>query len=148
MESAPGLVSVGYEGRSVDDLIEVLVASGVDVVVDVRMNPTSRKPGLSKTKLSQALADAGLDYVHLRVLGNPKENRAPFWNGKVALGVRRFRQLLEAPESTAGLDQLTVLARDHRVAVLCFERDHDRCHRQVLTEEVVRRSASTVVAYA
>ena len=148
MNPGPGLVSVGYEGRSAEDLIAVLLDAGVEVVADIRLNPTSRKPGLSKTKLSAALADAGLEYVHLRALGNPKENRDPFWSGKVATGVRRFRELLQAPEPAASLDELTELAREHRVAVLCFERDHERCHRQVVTAAVTERSTSTTVAYA
>lgn len=148
MKHGPGLVSVGYEGRSAEDLILALLDSGVEVVVDVRLNPTSRKPGLSKTRLSAALADAGVDYVHLRALGNPRDNRAPFWSNKVAVGVRRFQELLEAPEPAASLDELTALARERRVAVLCFERDHERCHRQVVTDAVAERCESTTVAYA
>jgi hypothetical protein len=41
----PGLLSVGYEGRTVDDLVDLLVAEGVEVVADVRLTPMSRKPG-------------------------------------------------------------------------------------------------------
>lgn len=40
----PGLVSVGYEGRTIEDLVEVLVAQNVQVVADVRLTPLSRKP--------------------------------------------------------------------------------------------------------
>lgn len=144
----PGLVSVGYEGRTVEDLVEVLVAQNVQVVADVRLTPLSRKPGLSKTKLSAALTEAGVEYVHLRPLGNPRENRAPFWSGAVVAGVRRFRELMQEPTSSACLDHLAELARTRRVAVLCFERDHDRCHRQVVTDEVTSRSAGTTVAFA
>ncbi len=57
----PGLVSVGYEGRTVEDLVEVMVAQNVQVVADVRLTPLSRKPGLSKMRLSAALAEAGVD---------------------------------------------------------------------------------------
>jgi uncharacterized protein (DUF488 family) len=144
----PGLVSVGYEGRTVDDLVEVMVAQSVQVVADVRLTPLSRKPGLSKTKLSAALAEAGVEYLHFRPLGNPRENRAPFANGSVETGVRRFQELMKEPTSSACLDELAELARTHRVAVLCFERDHDRCHRQVVTAEVASRSAATTVALA
>lgn len=144
----PGLVSVGYEGRTVEDLVAVMVAQRVEVVADVRLTPLSRKPGLSKTKLSAALAEAGVEYLHLRPLGNPRENRAPFWSGAVAAGVRKFQQLMQDPTSAACLDDLAALAQTHRVAVLCFERDHDRCHRQVVTDEVTSRSAETTVVFA
>lgn len=143
----PGLVSVGYEGRTAADLLEVLLAHRVDVVVDVRLTPMSRKPGLSKTKLREALAAAGVDYVHLRALGNPRENREPFWTGAISAGVSRFRELMAAPGPDAMLNDLAELAQTKRVAVLCFERDHDRCHRQVVTDEVTARTESTRVAY-
>jgi uncharacterized protein (DUF488 family) len=143
-----GLVSVGYEGRTARDLVELLVGAGVDLVADVRLTPMSRKPGLSKTKLGRALAEAGVEYVHLRALGNPKENREPFWTGRVAAGVRAFRELMQDPVCSATLDELTELARTRRVAVLCFERDHDRCHRQVVTDEVTQRSDDLAVTFA
>ena len=148
VSTRPGLVSVGYEGRSASDLVALLVDAGVDVVVDVRLNAISRKPGLSKSRLSESLAQAGLGYVHLRALGNPKENREPFWTGRIAEGVRRFRDLLAAPEPAASIDELVGLASTRRVAVLCFERDHEQCHRQVVTEVVANRTAGTEVVFA
>ncbi|WP_258081414.1 DUF488 domain-containing protein [Nocardia nova] len=60
------LFTVGYEGRRADELVMLLAEAGVATVVDVRLTPISRKPGLSKTKLSAALAEAGIRYVHLR----------------------------------------------------------------------------------
>ena len=148
MATSPELVSIGYEGRTSQELIGALVDAGVDVVIDVRLNAISRKPGLSKSKLSAALNEAGIEYVHLRGLGNPKENREPFWAGRIAEGVRRFRQLLTEPGPAAALTVLVELVETRRVAILCFEREHDRCHRQVLTEAVVARTSGATVAYA
>ena len=126
MSRKPGLVSIGYEGRTAEDLVAALVEARVDIVADIRLTPMSRKPGLSKTKLSQALEAAGVEYVHLRALGNPKENREPFWSGRAAAGVKHFRKLMKAPVPAAALDELALLARTRRVAVLCFEREHER----------------------
>lgn len=148
MSHSPGVVSIGYEGRTADELIASVVAAGVDVLVDVRLNPISRKPGLSKTKLAAALHEAGVDYLHLRTLGNPRENRDPFWSGRVAEGVQHFRTLMTAPEPTASLDELALLAQSRRVAVLCFERDHDKCHRQVVTDNISSRIPDTEVVFA
>jgi uncharacterized protein (DUF488 family) len=148
MPTPPGLVSIGYEGRTVDDLVAALLAANVGVVADVRLTPLSRKPGLSKRRLAEVLNAAGIEYIHLRALGNPRDNRDPFRSGRSAAGVDRFRELIQNPDSVRSLDELAEMARHHKVAVLCFERDHDRCHRQVVTEEVIRRAASTTVAYA
>jgi uncharacterized protein (DUF488 family) len=138
---SPGLVSVGYEGRTVDELIAALLFEGVEIVADVRLTPLSRKAGLSKTGLTAHLNGVGIGYVHFRGLGNPKDNRAPFRDGRVDAGVARFRELLMAADPIADLDRLTALAESSRVAVLCFERAHAQCHRQVVADEVVRRSA-------
>ena len=76
-----GLVSVGYEGRSVDELIAVLRRYDVSLLVDVRLNAISRRPGFSKRALAEALHAAGIEYRHAPELGNPKENRAAFRAG-------------------------------------------------------------------
>jgi uncharacterized protein (DUF488 family) len=146
--SSPGLVSIGYEGRTVTELIDELSVRQVEVLVDVRLTPLSRKPGLSKRKLSENLALAGIEYVHLPALGNPRANREPFWQGRVSDGCRFFEGLLGSPEPQSALETIAGLAADRTVAVLCFERDHDRCHRQVVTsrvDELIRPGSSSVV---
>lgn len=148
MSHSPSVLSVGYEGRSADELITLVVEAGVDVVVDVRLNPISRKPGLSKTRLAAALNNAGVEYLHLRALGNPRENRDPFWHGRVAEGVQYFQALMAAPGPSASLDELATLAQTHRVAVMCFERDHDMCHRQVVTDNIATRVPDAEVVRA
>ncbi|MDR1430587.1 MAG: DUF488 domain-containing protein, partial [Propionibacteriaceae bacterium] len=50
-------------------------------LVDVRQTPISRKRGLSKTALGAALSEAGIDYIHLRELGNPRDNRDGYRQG-------------------------------------------------------------------
>lgn len=135
----PGLWSAGYEGRDIDSFVASLVDSRIDVVADVRLTPISRKKGFSKTRLGEALAEAGIEYMHLRGLGNPKDNREPFWDGRVEVGRARFRGLLRSEKAQADLDRLAEHARASRVAVMCFEKDESRCHRQVVLEMVHSR---------
>lgn len=139
-----GIVSVGYEGRSIDDFITDLQRAGVRTVADVRLNAVSRKAGFSKTRLREALAAAGIGYRHMRSLGNAKENRQPFWDGRVDEGQRVFRESLQAPDAEASLEKLAELARDQVVAVLCFETDVEMCHRKVIIDQVVSTTAVPV----
>jgi len=141
-----GIVSVGYEGRSIDDFVADLVEAGVQTVADVRLNAISRKAGFSKTRLKDALAAAGIDYRHMRSLGNAKENRSPFWEGRVEEGRRVFRQAIQNPEAESSLDELSALVRDQVVAVLCFETDVEKCHRKVIIDEVVGTTNAPVAA--
>ncbi|MDT0395085.1 DUF488 family protein, N3 subclade [Streptomyces edwardsiae] len=145
---APGLWSAGYEGRDIDSFVASLLDSRIDVVADVRLTPISRKKGFSKTRLGEALAEAGIEYTHLRGLGNPKDNRAPFWDGRLNVGRARFRGVLRSEEAQSDLDRLAEHARQSRVAVLCFEKDESRCHRQIVLETVRKRASVPVIPLA
>ncbi|MET9268858.1 DUF488 domain-containing protein [Kribbella sp. NPDC003557] len=139
-----GILSVGYEGRSQQDLLDVLRSHGATVVVDIRLNPISRKPGLSKTRLAEALSEAGIEYRHLKALGNPRTNRSPFHEGRVAEGCEEFRKLLAAPEAESALQQIVDESRNTTLAVLCFEKSHEQCHRQVIVDETNSRERRDV----
>lgn len=141
-----GIVSVGYEGRTIESFVDDLVRAGVKTVADVRLNAISRKAGFSKTRLREALAAAGIDYRHMRSLGNAKENRRPFWEGRAEEGRRVFRQRLQSPEAESSLDELATLVREQVVAVLCFESDVEKCHRKVIIDEVAGEAEVPVVA--
>lgn len=132
-----GIVSVGYEGRTIDEFVTELADVGVQMVADVRLNAISRKVGFSKTRLREALGAAGINYRHMPSLGNAKENRLPFWDGRVNEGRRTFREALKSPEAEKALHELSMLVRDQVVAILCFETDVERCHRKVIIDEVV-----------
>ncbi|MFD8691379.1 DUF488 family protein [Streptomyces sp. NPDC059651] len=139
-----GLWSAGYEGRDIDSFIASLLDAQISMVADVRLTPISRKPGFSKTRLGHALDEAGIAYTHLRALGNPKDNRAPFWEGRISEGRARFRSLMHSDAAQADLDQLAEHAAQARVAVLCFEKDEERCHRHVVLETLRKRTSLPV----
>lgn len=141
-----GIVSVGYEGRTIDEFVAELAHAGVQTVADVRLNAISRKAGFSKTRLRAALEAAGITYRHMRSLGNAKDNRLPFWEGRVDEGQRIFRESLKSPEAESSLEELSSLARDQVVAVLCFETDVEKCHRKVIIDEVVGATDVPVAA--
>ena len=127
------LLTVGYEGRTADELVDVLAAAEVDVLVDVRLTPLSRKPGLSKRRLAEALDAANIQYVHLSALGNPSDNREGFRRGEPS-SRDRFRALLQTAAAQRALEELRERVTDQRVALLCFERDADCCHRQLVSD--------------
>jgi uncharacterized protein (DUF488 family) len=126
------IYSVGYEGTTAEELANRLAEYGVSLLVDVRLQPWSRRPGFSKQPLSVALAMAGIEYVHEPLFGNPPENREAYRQGDPA-AVQVVRDRLERKGQTA-LDKLIREARYRDVAVLCVERESSRCHRQVVTD--------------
>ena len=69
------IFTIGYEATTMADFLSALTGAGVQRVIDVRALPLSRRPGFSKSSLAAALNEVGIDYVHLKALGTPKEGR-------------------------------------------------------------------------
>lgn len=129
------IIGVGYEGVSIDDFTQALKNLNVTTLADVRLNPISRKPGFSKTKLQAALTAAGITYEHLRALGNPKDNRDGFYSTdphERAAASSRYHKVLETVEGKGALARIRELADDGTVALLCFEHDESNCHRSLI----------------
>ncbi|WP_220699950.1 DUF488 domain-containing protein [Mycetocola manganoxydans] len=135
------VIGIGYEGLDIQGLLARLRLREVLTVVDVRLNPISRKRGMSKNALRETLATAGIGYEHIPALGNPRDNRDGFADGDAQSGRdarMRFEEILESTPAQAGLDRVLHLAGDGLVALLCFEADQSTCHR-----EIVLAAAST-----
>jgi uncharacterized protein (DUF488 family) len=135
MKPAPettSIISIGYEQRTVTDLIAVLRDHKVDVLVDVRLNPISRKRGFSKKALAWALDEADIGYRHERELGNPKENRDLFRQGVQSARERYLVHLRNG--ASEAYDSVIQLAYTSRIALLCYERSHHECHRSCILE--------------
>lgn len=145
--SPPHVVSIGYEGRSVAELIQVLRTQNVSVLVDLRLTPISRKPGLSKTALTHALASAGITYVHQRDLGNPKANRAGYRAG-ASESIDAYGEILSSAVGQTALRHVSELFDEGVVALLCFERNHEECHRHQVLEELDAMCTGLQVSYA
>lgn len=133
------LIGVGYEGLTVSEYVQVLRDLYVTTLVDVRLNAISRKPGFSKTRLKGYLADAGIQYLHYRELGNPKDNRKGFWDdpstGSHVQSVNHFKNLILCDDYKISLlNNLKNMSQCENVALLCYEKAPEKCHRTVLID--------------
>jgi uncharacterized protein (DUF488 family) len=131
------IYSVGYEGWTQRGLLENLQQNHVDLLIDVRLSPVSRRPGFSRRQLEVALSEVGIEYRHEPKLGNPPANRERFRSPKkLQTGQRVMRRRLENGSRDA-VDALIQDARKRRVALLCVERAAAACHRSVITDLVI-----------
>lgn len=126
------IYTIGYEGATQDEVIAALRDAGVRRVIDVRQLPLSRRPGFSKASLRAALAEAGIDYVHLKALGTPKPGRDAAKKGDRATLEAVYAGQLELPEAQVEAARMRALAAEMPSALLCFERDPRVCHRTLL----------------
>ncbi len=129
--------TIGYEGATMDEFLGALKGAGVERIIDVRALPMSRRPGFSKTPLRNSLADAGIEYVHLKALGTPTEGRAAARAGRLSDLERIYADQLALPEAIVQAEQLKELVAEKPSALLCFERDPKHCHRTLLWKDAV-----------
>ncbi len=133
------LWTIGYEKLLPGPLVHELELAGVQRLVDVRFRPQSRRPGMSKTRLGDLLAEHGIRYEHHRALGTPADLRQLYKSNRVAEGHAAFREHVER-QSGAALDAFAAaLPTQPPTALLCLEADPAVCHRSVLVERLRER---------
>lgn len=130
------LATIGYEAATQDQVIGRLKAAGVEVLIDVRAVAASRRAGFSKSLLASSLAAAGIDYVHLRQLGTPKPGREAARHGRIAEMHAIYEDHLREPGAQLELAKAAEIAAQRKAALLCYEADFHRCHREIVAERL------------
>jgi uncharacterized protein (DUF488 family) len=142
------LATIGYEGTTIDTVLTTLRDARVGLLIDVRAVAQSRKPGFSKRQLAAALDGAGIAYVHLQGLGTPKPGRDAVRAGHPERMEVIFREHMTSDRAQAELAQAKDLVRERHACLLCFERDHNTCHRRLVAEMIVAETGQSVVHLA
>jgi len=136
MKNTHELLTAGYAGHDPDSFLSTLQDHDVELVVDVRQNPVSRKKGFSRSKLSEFLADHGVAYLHIGALGPPKDLRSLLKDRSFDLDeyFAAFRDYLLDQEPA--LDELSALTAEKRCCLICLEHLSNECHRSVVADVV------------
>lgn len=132
------LFTIGYEAAALSDFIATLVESGVRTVIDIRELPISRRPGFAKRALGEAVTAAGMTYIHLKALGDPKEGRNAAHAGDMAGFRRIFKAHLKTTPAQEALAVAIDIADTSNSCLLCYERDPQVCHRLIVAAEMAR----------
>ena len=140
------LFTIGYQAATQGEVIQRLKSAGVEVLVDVRAVAASRRAGFSKKLLAAGLAEAGIDYVHLRALGTPPAGRLAARAGRHAEMQALYTDYLEnEPAAQAQLAEAADIATARPSALLCLEADAKECHRSLIAARLVERDGFEVV---
>ena len=134
----PNIYSVGHGTRSIEEFVDILRGAGVKVLVDIRSAPGSRRhPQFGQAALGASLAEAGMEYVHLRGLGG-RRDAAPD-SPHIALRVDAFRGYADhmaSADFATDYARLGTFARDRATAFMCAETLWWRCHRRMLSDRL------------
>ncbi|MBS1848420.1 MAG: DUF488 domain-containing protein [Actinobacteria bacterium] len=134
--------TIGHSTRTIDVFAAELVTHHIVTLADIRSIPGSNRfPQFNAEALAAALAEAGIDYVHLEALGgrrnrsrdiDPETNAA--WRNR---SFRNYADYACTQDFDAGLAELS--ACDAPICIMCAEAVPWRCHRTIVSDHLVAR---------
>jgi uncharacterized protein (DUF488 family) len=138
--------TIGHSTRSLDDLIELLLENEVELLADVRTAPGSRRlPHFGRASLESELPRHGIAYIHLPALGGLRKPRPDSVNtGWRNASFRGYADYIQTAEFEAGLADLTRMAAERRMAVMCAEAVPWRCHRSLIADVLTARGVEVL----
>ena len=140
VKGKPGIVTIGYEGLTLEAYLNLLLKDGVTLLCDVRRNALSRKYGFSKGTLAKGCEGVGIRYEHLPQLGIDSSLRKNLSDQESydRLFARYEQDVL--PQQTDALKVIADwVAQGERVALTCYEHLPGQCHRHCVSEALEKR---------
>lgn len=136
----PAVYTAGYEGRSVDSFLNLLVQSGIQRLVDVRRNPVARRYGFHRSTLSRLCGRLSIEYVHFPVLGISSEKRRELSDPADyrALFAQYKKSTLQEQSET--LREVSALIMERASVLVCMEKDPNFCHRSEIASAVANQN--------
>ena len=128
--------TVGHSTRSGEEFLEILLAHEIQVLIDVRSFPGSRRyPQFNRAALAESLQQGGIEYKHEPRLGGRRTPRADSHNTAWKnASFRAYADHMESEEFRKGVKRLLELGADARTAVMCAESLWWRCHRSLISD--------------
>lgn len=131
--------TIGHSTRSFDELVTVLDKYQVKHLVDVRTMPRSRtNPQFNQKSLEQTLPPTDIGYTHLAALGGlRKTNKDSVNKAWRNTSFRGYADYMQTDEFISGFADLTALADQQTVAIMCAEAVPWRCHRSMIGDALL-----------
>lgn len=143
VKKEPGVVTIGYEGKTLERYLNQLLQDSVTLLCDVRRNPLSRKYGFSKSTLKNACENVGIRYEHLPQLGIASEERRELNTQADYDALFDDYERKSLPKQTDALEIIRQwVAAGERVALTCYEALPCQCHRHCVAEALETKAGT------
>jgi uncharacterized protein (DUF488 family) len=131
--------TIGHSTRTLDDFVATLADARIELVIDVRRLPGSRRyPQFDSAPLERELAERGIAYHWIPALGGRRRPSADSVNvGWRHPAFRAYADYVETEEFAEGLFELLLLSGGLRTAIMCAEAVWWRCHRRLIADVLV-----------
>jgi uncharacterized protein (DUF488 family) len=133
--------TVGHSTHSIEKFVELLRMNGITAIADVRSSPFSRhNPQFNREALAKDLKEAGISYVFVgKELGARSDDPACYENGRV-----QFGRLAQTSAFRSGIERVLNGTREHRIALMCAEKEPLDCHRTVLVARALEHEGAAI----
>ena len=131
-QSLNTIYTIGHSTHDWETFLGLLTLHGVDVVVDTRSAPASRRAAFANKRTMPALLEQeDMSYVYLgdSLGGKPSDDDLYGLDGKPD-----YRKMRSQQSFQAGIDDVLELATEETVVLMCSEEDPSKCHRRLLIE--------------
>jgi uncharacterized protein (DUF488 family) len=136
MEPSKTIYPVGHSNKSFEEFVAMLRSFNIELLVDIRSLPGSRKyPHFDKEALQLSLPANGIQYMHLLSLGGRrkvnKDSRNTAWRHPAFRG---YADYMETETFAEGIKELEAAAMQSCTAYMCSEAVWWRCHRSMVSD--------------
>lgn len=135
------ILTIGHSNHPQETFLGLLERHRVTALADVRSTPWSRfNPHFNRKRLAAALAARGIEYLYLgRELGGRPDDPACYEEGRI-----RYDRIARTERFREGVDRVVRGAAEHRVALMCAEREPLDCHRTLLVGQALHTRGTEV----
>jgi uncharacterized protein (DUF488 family) len=140
------LYTIGHSTRPIEEFVGLLRQHGIATLVDIRTIPQSRRhPQFGQEGLRASLADAGIEYLHMKGLGGLRKPLRDSVNGAWRnTAFRGYADYMQTPEFARCIDELVVVAAKAPTAIMCAEAVPWRCHRSLVADALLVRGEAVI----
>jgi uncharacterized protein (DUF488 family) len=136
--------TIGYGNYPIDQFITFLQNISIDLIIDVRSSPYSRfNPHFNREKLEKSLILNDVDY---RFMGDKIGGR--YTNPCLLFpdGTVNYRKVQETEKFQEGVNEvLSIISSGKKIALMCAEKEPERCHRFALIAPVLQGKGISVI---
>lgn len=132
------IFTIGHSTHSKKEFLEMLHVADIEVLVDIRAFPASRKfPQFNQTEFKEWLNKDNIEYIYAPLLGG-RRNKSQLIQEELNDGwenqsFHNYADYTLTDEFQKGIKQLKSIAKNKRVVYCCSERHPARCHRLLIS---------------
>jgi uncharacterized protein (DUF488 family) len=123
MKSHHTIFTIGHSTRSLEEFINILKFYRIELVVDVRRFPSSKKfPWFNKENLEKELNKEKIEYIHYPELGGYRKEG--------------YEVFSKSEEFEKAINELIEIINNKISIILCAEWNPMKCHRLYISERL------------